>query len=183
MTDERPLFAAYDPDGRRRELPTPAGIRAARPTDRAACARLAVERNGGDPRTWEARFTTDFADATVLVTVADLDEEGVVGVGRVGWMTMDGEASDDGTPDGYYLTDLIVAPAWRRHGLGEAITRARLAWVWERSDTAWYVVNASNLPSLDLHSRLGFRVVTDDVSLSGVTFVGGRGLLCRADRP
>jgi ribosomal protein S18 acetylase RimI-like enzyme len=181
MSHELPLFAEYDAAAGRRELPAPVEVRPARPGDVAACARLAVARNGGDVTAWEARLAADLDLGTVLVTVAVVGE--AVGMGRAGCISWSDPAPAYGVPDGYYLTDLLVDPAWRRYGLAEQITRSRLAWVWERDTTAWYLVNAHNRVSLELHQKLGFREIIDDVQVPGVDFVGGRGVLCRADRP
>ena len=181
MSHELPMFAEYDAVAGRRELPAPVEVRPARLDDVAACARLAVARTGGDLTTWEARLAADLDRDTVLVTVAVVGA--TVGMGRVGWISWSEPASTDAAPDGYYLTDLVVDPAWRRYGLAEQMTRARLAWVWERDTTAWYVANSRNRVSLELHEKLGFRVVADDISIAGMTFVGGHGVLCRADRP
>jgi ribosomal protein S18 acetylase RimI-like enzyme len=175
------MFADYDAAAGRRELPVPAEVRPARPDDLPACARLAVARNGGDLTTWEARLAADLGRDTVLVAVAAVGA--AVGMGRVGWISWPEPASADSAPDGYYLTDLLVDPAWRRYGLAEQMTRVRLAWAWERGSTAWYVANVCNRVSLELHAKLGFRVVADDISIAGMTFVGGHGVLCRADRP
>jgi GNAT superfamily N-acetyltransferase len=77
----------------------------------------------------------------------------------------------------------VVDPNRRRQGIGSALTRARLEWVFERADSVFYVVNATNRASIDLHAKQGFEEVTRDFDLPGVTFVGGHGVLCRAWAP
>ena len=45
---------------------------------------------------------------------------------------------------------------------------------------AWFVVNADNRASIDLHAPLGFREATRDFVQPGVTFSGrGQGILFR----
>jgi ribosomal protein S18 acetylase RimI-like enzyme len=83
-------------------------------------------------------------------------------------------------PAGYYLAGLLVAPAYRRRGIGERLTRARMAWVALRGTETWFFANAANRASLLLHQGLGFREVTRDFTYPGVTFTGGVGVLCRA---
>lgn len=74
---------------------------------------------------------------------------------------------------------MVVIPQWRRYGAGEALTKARLAWVAERADEVWYYANASNAVSLALHAAAGFEEVTREFSVPGVSFEGGVGVLCR----
>lgn len=63
----------------------------------------------------------------------------------------------NGWPAGAWFTGLTVDPAWRRRGVGEALTAARL----ERADadgpvTAFYFTTADNRASIALHEALGF---------------------------
>jgi aminoglycoside 6'-N-acetyltransferase I len=44
---------------------------------------------------------------------------------------------------------------WRRRGIGAALTRARLAWVFARADEVPYATGADNLASVRLHAVLG----------------------------
>ena len=45
------------------------------------------------------------------------------------------------------------APEFQRQGIADALTAAHLHWIWKRSTNAWYVVNAQNLVSVDLHLK------------------------------
>ena len=78
---------------------------------------------------------------------------------------------------------LLVETSSRRRGIGEALTRARMHWVFERAPEAWYFTNARNLASLALHAKLGFIEVTRDFVYPRVSFDGGVGVLGRALRP
>jgi ribosomal protein S18 acetylase RimI-like enzyme len=69
----------------------------------------------------------------------------------------------------------VIDPAWRRRGLGRALTVARLEWLAERADVVWCFTGARNEASLALHEALGFREATRDFSFPGVTFQGGAG--------
>jgi ribosomal protein S18 acetylase RimI-like enzyme len=92
----------------------------------------------------------------------------------------DREASADTAPRGYYLTGIFVDPAHRRGGIGFALTQARLDWIRERDDEAWFFANAWNTASIELHRRFGFDEVTRRFSFPSVTFDGGEGILFRA---
>jgi ribosomal protein S18 acetylase RimI-like enzyme len=47
-------------------------------------------------------------------------------------------------PAGYYLTGLLVAPGYRRRGIAEQLTRARMAWTAARVTEIWFFANAAN---------------------------------------
>ena len=84
---------------------------------------------------------------------------------------------------GHYLGGVTVRPDFRRLGVASELTGARMAWIWERADHAWYVVNALNEASLALHRRWGFREVARGPGFHTVTFDGGEGVLLQAARP
>lgn len=118
------------------------------------------------------------SDNSRLVVVACVD--GVV----VGWAkTHFWAQADQLAPAGHYLGGVSVKPEWRRRGIGSALTQARLAWIWERDSVACYVVNATNLASLDLHAQWGFTMVESAAKFHTTEFLGGMGLLMRAARP
>jgi ribosomal protein S18 acetylase RimI-like enzyme len=79
----------------------------------------------------------------------------VAGYGRVARFQPD-PATPDAAPPGWYLLGLVVGPAWRRRGIGEALTTARMAWVAERADRVYYFTAHENRVSQELHQRLGF---------------------------
>jgi ribosomal protein S18 acetylase RimI-like enzyme len=60
---------------------------------------------------------------------------------------------------GYYLSGVLVEPAWRDQAIATALTRARLRWVFARTATVFYVTGADNAASLHLHSALGFQEI------------------------
>lgn len=62
-----------------------------------------------------------------------------------------------GTPAGYYLSGVLVDPAWRRRGIATELTQARLRWAFARTDKVFYVTGANNIASLHLHAALGFQ--------------------------
>jgi len=82
-----------------------------------------------------------------------------------------------GAPAGWYLTGVVVAPAWRRRGVAAALTRARLEWLAARTDRVYYFANARNRVSIALHESFGFVEKTRAFTIPGVTFQGGEGIL------
>jgi aminoglycoside 6'-N-acetyltransferase I len=82
----------------------------------------------------------------------------VVAYGRV--LELAAEEAGPGTPAGYYLSGVLVDPAWRGRGIATALTRARLRWAFARTGTVFYVTGADNTASLHLHAALGFREIT-----------------------
>jgi len=102
----------------------------------------------------------------------------------VGWAkTHYWNYSDGPAPAGYYLGGITVARPFRRQGVAAALTEARLLWIWERADTAWYVVNSRNQASLTLHQHWGFEEVARGPGFHTVMFDGGEGLLLKVSRP
>lgn len=117
-------------------------------------------------------------DEARVVVVASVDRN-IVGWGKTHfWAYADGQA-----PLGHYLGGVTVIPKLRRRGVATALTQARLDWIWERADSAWYVVNPSNRALIDLHRRWGFTEVARAAKFHTTNFTGGVGLLLLAKRP
>ena len=150
-------------------------VRAALPADLSDCVALAAAERSEDPDAARKRFEADLAGPDRRLFVATLDGA-FAGYGRVAHL-------DPSAPPGYYVLGLLVPPAFRRRGVGLALTRTRMRWVFERAAEVWGFANARNRASLDLHARLGFTEVTRDFAVPGVAFEGGVGVLFRALRP
>jgi ribosomal protein S18 acetylase RimI-like enzyme len=150
-------------------------VRAAVPGDVPAYAALLADHDGRPDAVHRERLRARLRAPSGCTLVAEVDGS-FVGAGRVAWLEPVG---DRPPPPGFYLVGLVVDPAARRAGVGEALTRARAEWTLARADAAWYFANARNRASLDLHARLGFEEVTRAFDLAGVTFEGGEGVLCR----
>jgi len=167
-------FARWDPDHRRR--PAEVTVTPARPADLPALVALAAGQAGSAAR-WAELLETDLADLDRVLLVGRVGDA-LAGYGRLAWL--DPPASGgEGAPAGWYLAGLVVDPAWRGRGVGEALTRARIEHVAGRAGELWYFANAANTVSLVLHAQLGFVEITRDFSIPGVSFTGGTGVLCR----
>ncbi|WP_402461804.1 GNAT family N-acetyltransferase [Isoptericola aurantiacus] len=114
---------------------------------------------------------------------AVLDPDRLVVVARagdvvVGWAKTHLFGRSDGVaPAGHYLGGVTVHPAWRRRGVGTALTAVRLDWLGPVTDRVHYTVNARNTASIALHRRWGFQEVARAPSFHRVRFAGGVGLL------
>ena len=154
-----------------------ASIRDAVADDIASCAALARSASSKrDLADWSEALRGDLTSPGQHLSVAEAGGE-IIGYGRVMLFLPSADAPAGTAPRGYYLTGMFVRPDHRRVGIGTALTRARLAWISEHDDRAWYFANARNAASIELHRRLGFREVTRDFSFPGVTFDGGVGVL------
>lgn len=125
------------------------------------------------------RFQADLDGVDRELVLATADGE-LAGYGRAHRFERGLDVPENVAPDGYYLSGVLVASRWRRRGVGEELTRARLGWVFARAAEAWYFTNARNQASLALHAKLGFVEVTRDFTFPGVSFKGGIGVLARA---
>jgi len=146
-------------------------------------AAIAAEREGESIDRWQVLFTRLLdacASGMELLLVALVDDT-VVGYGRVSHYTPPADAPANTAPEGWYLTGVVVDQAFRRRGVGLALTRARIRWIAERSTTSYYFANAMNQSSIDLHGHVGFVEVTRDFWFPGVAFMGGTGILFRCD--
>ncbi len=75
---------------------------------------------------------------------------------------------DGHAPAGHYLGGVVVGPQWRRQGVGSLLTKARLEWIWQRSDRAFYFTNEHNDASIELHRRFGFIPIFTGPTIRGV---------------
>lgn len=170
------LFADYAPDAHGAPLDDVV-VRPASAEDFDACARLLATRDGGSEASWRERLTF-WSAAGEHIFVADHAGE-VVGYARLSWQTPSA-CGGRNAPDGHYLSGMIVDPRFRRRGIGRELTRVRCAWARRHGQRAYFVVNAANRASMDLHRELGFREVTRDFDFPGITFTGGEGVLFAA---
>jgi ribosomal protein S18 acetylase RimI-like enzyme len=102
------------------------------------------------------QFAADITGERRKMFVAKANGQ-VVAYGRI--LELAADEAGPGTPAGYYLSGVLVDPAWRGRGIATALTRARLRWAFARTDTVFYVTGADNTASLHLHDALGFQEV------------------------
>ncbi|MGZ6697965.1 MAG: N-acetyltransferase family protein [Solirubrobacteraceae bacterium] len=156
-------------------------MREAHDEDVGACAALAAAERADDPELARARLQADLGMPRRGLFVATV-QGCFAGFGRTTHFIPPAGAPSNVAPEGYYVVGLLVDPGWRRRGVGLALTRARMAWAFQRAGEVWFFANARNCASLDLHARLGFVEVTRDFVFPGVSFDGGVSVLCRAAR-
>jgi len=136
-------------------------------------ALAAPERSETD---WRGSLLHDVEEVDHHLVVAETGR-GIAGYGRARLFEPEPGSSPDAAPPGYYLTGVFVCPDVRRAGIGAALTQARLDWIGERAEHAWFFANARNTASIGLHRRFGFEEVTRDFSFPGLRFEGGEGIL------
>ena len=153
-------------------------MRRAGPADAGSVAALLGEREGLPAAVAQEVVRRWLADQGQLVLVAERRDR-VLGYARAARIDLHG--TPDADASGWHLTGVVVAPNARRHGLGRALTVARLQHLTTLTGTVWCVVNTLNRASLDLHRGLGFAEVRRGPQLAGVAFSGGSGVLLRRD--
>ena len=167
-------FAEFDfGDARRNDPAAVVDVSPASLGDVAAI--ISIEQQSRPSQPGPAALDAAVRDPERYVAVASVNGE-VVGWGKTHFWDYD----DGPAPSGHYLGGVTVLSAWRRRGVGAALTTARLQWIWARAADAWYVVNARNLVSIELHRRWNFTEVARGPTFHTTTFTGGVGLLMRA---
>ena len=81
---------------------------------------------------------------------------------------------DGEIPAGHYLGGLVVTPEFRRRGIGSALTRSRMDWIWSQASSVYYFANEHNEASIEMHQPLGFQPVGRFTASRGVTADNGR---------
>lgn len=171
------LFADHEPQAH--GTVAPMVVEPLAPHHLAAVVALAVGREGGDPAAWMASLEGSLSALNQMTFVAHIDGQ-VAGYARVGWLAPGTGDPGSAAPAAWYLLGLIVDPHFRRQGVGRELTAARLRWLHERTDRAWYFVSSRNQASIDLHAEFGFQQAATDLRIPGVSFTG-TGLLYAAD--
>lgn len=173
-------FADYRADADRQDLGTPIEVRPARDEDLDPCAELIVTRTGGSAADRRERLVADLRNPDRYTVVACADGQ-VIGYAAVIRHEVSPTDPPNVAPTGYYLIGLIVAPDWRRHGIGDLLTEERMRWTAERATAVYYFANLANNPILDLHQRFGFTEVTRDFTFPRAPLTPGTCVLLRAE--
>lgn len=135
--------------------PLPADVRLAVDADVDDAAALSLTVAHGPVEQWQQRLARDVADDDRALVVARVDST-LVGYARVGHVV---PGPHDTAPLGWYLTGLVVAQPWRRHGVGEALVLAVCEFAASQAEVLWSTYDDDNDASAALHASLGFRVV------------------------
>jgi aminoglycoside 6'-N-acetyltransferase I len=124
--------------------------------DVASAVQLAVRVLRVKPGDREEQFAADITGQRRQMFVAKASGR-IVAYGRV--LELAVNEAGPGTPAGFYLSGVLVEPAWRGRGIATALTRARLHWAFAHTGTVFYVTGADNIASLHLHAALGFQEI------------------------
>ena len=122
----------------------------------AAAVELAVRILRVKPGDRGEQFAADITGQCRQMFVA---KAGGQVVRTAGVLKLAADEAGPGTPADYYLSGVLVDPAWRGRGIGSALTQARLCWAFARTGSVFYVTGADNTASLRLHAALGFQEI------------------------
>jgi ribosomal protein S18 acetylase RimI-like enzyme len=185
--DTSRLFEEFDNAPRDSDASSPALdviIRPAKVSDADAIGRISADREGRDPEETIPAVDRALRDGSVgrsrALLVAEVDGS-IVGFGKVQYREGKTPMSEGGLPEGWYLTGIVVDPRFRRRGIGTRLTAARMRWIAERGSAAYYFANASNRVSIALHEGFGFAEIARAPAFGSESFVGGEGVLFRAE--
>ena len=64
---------------------------------------------------------------------------------------------------GIYLSGVLVHEDVRGMGVGIELTNLRIEWARERADRIYCYIQETNIPSLDMHMKLGFKQIQKDL--------------------
>lgn len=172
-----PGFEPYDPGASGSDGPVSAVIRPATPADVDDLSTIELAVVTRTPERWAELVDEGQRLDEKLLLVAEVDGSIAAFAQSV---RFDEHATDLG-PAGYFLCGVTVRPNFRRRGLAHRLTTARLDWIRERANEAWYFANVGNLTSIELHHEFGFVEVDRAPIIHGVDFSGsGEGILFRA---
>ncbi|MFT3886632.1 MAG: GNAT family N-acetyltransferase [Arachnia sp.] len=176
---ERPEYAPFQPSGGGEQC---AQVRIAplAASDVTDCAALAAERERGSLDEWLAAFGRRAEQSPVTTFVAHHGAR-LAGYGALGRLEVSCPAAALDGSAVWCFTGVVVAPTYRRRGVALALTRHRLDWLRGRATSVYSFANAANLASIALHERAGFREVSREFTVPGVSFAGGVGVLFRAE--
>ena len=167
-------YASYEPEAKRSGGPFAAVIRPATYADVPDLAAIDITVVVRTAEDWTAAIDKSSRGERLLL-VAEIDGT-VAGFAQAHRLD---EHPVDHAPAGYYLTGVTVLPHYRRAGLARDFTLARLDWIQDRADEAWYFAATENAASIRLHDQLGFAEVSRSSSIHGVSFDGRGGVLFR----
>jgi ribosomal protein S18 acetylase RimI-like enzyme len=154
MTFMRPeSFARWSPNVQRQDADFT--VRLGVESDIESCLHLVAAIGAGEETAWQQTLMRTVRDGKQRALFVAEAQGKVVGYGRVVFAKAD-PTMPNAAPSGWYLLGLVVDHGWRRRGIGEALTRARMTWVAQRADQLWYFTAHENRASQALHQRLGF---------------------------
>ena len=159
-------------------------IRPALLTDATELGRIEAVREGGDAAQYASRLEraiVSLGTASEGLILAAQHSGTLVAIAKVRHFVPSNDAPRNIAPAGWYLSGVIVVPEYRRRGIARHLTEARLDWIAQRDQWAYYFSNVRNRVSIELHQQFGFVELTRDFTYPGAMFEGGIGVLFRAE--
>jgi len=66
-------------------------------------------------------------------------------------------------PKGPYLSGILIHEKVRGHKVGIKLTQSRIDWAKERSDRIYCYLQKDNMPSIQMHQKLGFKMIVNNL--------------------
>jgi RimJ/RimL family protein N-acetyltransferase len=168
------LFAKYIKKSSERNSFVEKGvlIRDCRYSDLPEAAKIQSEREGGELFYHQTRLASFFKKTRdpqrANFKLAELNNR-ITGFGKCEYLNIPDNAPQNSIPEGWYLSGLIVAPDFRRHGIGLELTKARIDWLSGKTNIVYYFANSDNLVTIELHEKLGFKEIKRNIWAPGLS--------------
>jgi ribosomal protein S18 acetylase RimI-like enzyme len=135
-------------------------IRDCKYPDLSEAAKIQCEREGGELTHHQIKLKAFLEKSNdplkANFKVAELNKK-IIGLGKSEYIIPPENAPQNCIPEGWYLSGVIVSPGYRRLGIGLELTKARIDWLFRKTDTVYYFANSKNKVSIELHTKLGFK--------------------------
>ncbi|MCE1247546.1 MAG: GNAT family N-acetyltransferase [Firmicutes bacterium] len=175
-------YEDFMPERKTEKLPDSYNIavRIATPEDAQAIAVIVAEREGKDPAEIILKLNNELKRISTgnntVIFVAEYEGK-VVGYGRVKYFIPPEALPENIAPEGWYLLGLIIAPGYRRQGIGRRLTQERIDYLKNKTDKIYYFVNKRNTVSIEMHKEFNFTEITRDFVFPGAIDKTGEGIL------
>jgi ribosomal protein S18 acetylase RimI-like enzyme len=175
-------YAKYQPE----IVSTPVtgvGYRMAEANDAEQIARLTAMREGTPENfaVYLERISKELSmSPSSWILVAEI-EKTIVGFGRAAYFDTKTIKPRFPSPSGWYLMGVIVKPEFRRKRIADALTKLRIARISKIAQEVYFVVNAGNRVSIELHEQLGFIRINEAEGFLNISFEGNKGYLFKKE--
>lgn len=166
------MFEPYNPQRKKQHLNVK--IRAAAESDVKEIVNISIDREKGDFETISTNIKSQIADKNDSFILAASVNHRIVGFGKA-------KCFQGATLEfpGWYLSGLIVEPRYRHGNIGTLLTVDRLEKIKQLVAEAYYFANATNKVTIELHKKLGFKLIKEPFVFPEVSFSKSHGQLYR----
>ena len=154
-------------------------IRLARPADANSIARLHSHWQGGEFDSFLKKTTAELAGEGVfskLVTIVAHSGKEFLGFAKIFHFQVEDFEECFTAPVGHYLTGVCVEKKYRAKTVGSRLTKFRIEYLKPITNRIYYFTDSDNLPSIQLHAKIGFQFLTHDFTFPGARALTGQKL-------